>query len=152
MDILGSAVHAYLGIEYAVLEEVERLAIAQKIMKNWGMDAIVDPIEVVLAGQHLVEFLEENYPGHKTYKEWPMSLLNKEGQVMQGWIDLLLETEAGYVIIDHKDYPGQDAAKRAKKYTPQLKAYKEAVETATGRPVIDIIIHLPVSGMFLKLL
>lgn len=151
MDILGSAIHTYLGIDYAELEEVEQMTVARKIIKNWGMDTIVDPEEVVLAGQHLVEFLEKNYPGHKTYKEWPMSMRNQDGQVMQGWIDLLLETEAGYVIIDHKDYPGQDAIERAKKYTPQLKAYKEAVETATGRPVIDIIIHLPVSGLFLKL-
>jgi ATP-dependent helicase/nuclease subunit A len=57
----------------------------------------------------------------------------------------------GYVIIDHKDYPGQEAEERAAKYIPQMQAYRAAVERATGRPVIDVLLHLPISGMVMRL-
>jgi len=70
---------------------------------------------------------------------------------MQGWIDLLVETADGYVIIDHKSYPGTDNEERVKEYAPQLRAYKEAVEKATGKPVIELLLHLPVSGLILEI-
>ena len=62
-----------------------------------------------------------------------------------------MELPDGYVIIDHKSYPGQDSEERATKYAPQLRAYKEAVEKATGKPVIDTLLHLPVSGLILRI-
>jgi len=47
-------------------------------------------------------------------------------------------------------FPGQNAEERAKKYSPQLVAYKEAMEKATGKPIIDMLLHLPVNGLILK--
>ena len=38
-----------------------------------------------------------------------------------------------------------------KEYAPQLRAYKEAVEKATGKPVIEMLLHLPVNGLILKM-
>jgi ATP-dependent exoDNAse (exonuclease V) beta subunit len=70
---------------------------------------------------------------------------------MQGWIDLLLEMPDGYVIIDHKSYPGQDYEGLAPQYAPQLMAYKEAIEKATGRHVIETLLHLPINGLILKI-
>jgi len=65
---------------------------------------------------------------------------------MQGWIDFLLELNEGYVIIDHKSYPGTDIEEHLRQYAPQLAAYKEAVEKATGKPVLELLIHLPLTG------
>jgi ATP-dependent helicase/nuclease subunit A len=84
-------------------------------------------------------------------KEWPIFLRNAQNQIMQGWVDVLLETADGYVIIDHKSYPGTDNEERVKEYAPQLMAYKEAVEKATGKPVIGLLLHLPVRGLILKI-
>lgn len=33
----------------------------------------------------------------------------KGNQVIQGFVDMLIETNEGYVLIDHKNYPGKDA-------------------------------------------
>ena len=38
-------------------------------------------------------------------KEWPIHLKTKN-QKAKGWIDFLLETSSGFVIIDHKSFPG----------------------------------------------
>jgi len=151
MDALGNAIHAYLAIDYSPLSDEQRLELAQELIKQWGVETAIEVSEVVAVGQHLVEFLDRRYPGYKAFREWPMLLRNDKGQIMQGWIDLLLELPNGYVIIDHKSYPGPNPQEWAKKYAPQLEAYKEAVEKATGKPVIDMLIYLPVRGEILKM-
>ena len=76
-------------------------------------------------------------------------LRNEQNQVMQGWIDVLVETANGYVIIDHKSYPGTDNEERIIEYAPNM-AYKAAVEKATGQPVIGLLLHLPVRGLIVE--
>ena len=69
-------------------------------------------------------------------------LMELKTQMMPVTTWVSLETEKGYVLIDHKDYPGKEPEERAKQYTPQLSTYKEAVEKSTGKPVIEILIHM----------
>jgi len=151
MDALGNAIHGYLAVGYRHLTDEQRLEFAQGLIKQWGVEMAIEASELVAAGQRLADFLDQRYHGYRAFREWPISLRNNEGQLMQGWIDLLLEIPDGYVIIDHKSYPGQDAEKRARKYIPQLRAYKEAVEKATGKAVVDTLLHLPVSGLVLRI-
>jgi ATP-dependent helicase/nuclease subunit A len=151
MNALGSAIHAYLALDYSQMSEVERLETAQEILKSWKIENALEPKELLLAGQNLHDFINQHYPGSKVLKEWPIFLRNAQNQIMQGWVDVLLETADGYVIIDHKSYPGTDNEERVKEYAPQLMAYKEAVEKATGKPVIGLLLHLPVRGLILKI-
>jgi ATP-dependent helicase/nuclease subunit A len=66
---------------------------------------------------------------------------------MEGWIDLLVDTPAGYVLVDHKSYPGTDPAGHIReKYLGQMEAYRKAVLAATGKPVVETLIHLPALG------
>ncbi len=150
MDALGNAIHTYLAVDCGRLMGEQQLELAQGLIKQWGVAMAIEASELVASGQRLIEFIDQRYPEYQAFREWPISLRNNEGQLMQGWIDLLLEMPEGYVIIDHKSYPGQDSEERAKKYVPQLRAYKEAVEKATGKPVIDTLLHLPISGMVLR--
>ena len=151
MDALGNAIHAYLAMDYSPLPDEQRLELARELIKQWGVETAIEASEVVAAGQHLVEFLDRRCPGYTAFREWPMLLRNDKDQIMQGWIDLLLELPDGYVIIDHKSYPGPKPREWAKKYVPQLEAYKEAVEQTTGKPVIDMLIYLPVRGEILRI-
>jgi ATP-dependent exoDNAse (exonuclease V) beta subunit len=66
---------------------------------------------------------------------------------MEGWIDLLLEGPDGFVLVDHKTYPGNDPAGHIReKYLGQMAAYREAVSAATGKPVLRTLIHFPALG------
>lgn len=69
---------------------------------------------------------------------------------IQGWIDTLIKTESGYIVLDHKSYPGRDPLKKAREYLPQLKVYREAVQQSTGEPVTDTLIHFPVLGLIVR--
>lgn len=151
MDLLGNAMHSFLAVDSISHDEQKSLSLAQEILKNWGLHEMIEATELAKAGKNWAEYIEQQYPGAKVYREWPMVMRNNAGQVIQGWIDLLIEIQDGYVIVDHKDYPGGDAKERSKKYIPQMKAYKEAVEKSTGKSVKDMLLHLPVSGLILRL-
>ena len=69
-------------------------------------------------------------------------------QFYSGAADLVLETPDGYVIIDHKTFPGGQGAllEKAKSFAAQLIAYRTALEKATKIPVLSTWIHFPISG------
>jgi hypothetical protein len=60
----------------------------------------------------------------------------------------VIETPSGYVIIDHKTFPGGESEllDKARSFAGQLVAYRTALEKATGIPVLNTWIHFPISG------
>ena len=62
-------------------------------------------------------------------------------------MDLLLETDQGWVLIDHKSFPGKrsDWASKAISFSGQLALYREALENL-GKEVASLWIHFAVSG------
>jgi ATP-dependent exoDNAse (exonuclease V) beta subunit len=73
----------------------------------------------------------------------------REGTILRGVADLVLEVATGLVLLDHKGFPGsrEQATARAGEYAGQLAAYANALTAATGKPVAAAYIHLPVSGL-----
>ena len=71
------------------------------------------------------------------------------GTVVAGAADLVARTAAGFVVVDHKTFPGSlaDALARVPAYSGQLAAYAAAIHAATGEPVVATWIHLPVLGV-----
>lgn len=146
MDALGNAIHGFLAVCSSGYTNQQKLEIAARLLKRWGVDKAIDSNDLISAEKRLRVFIDKTYSGAKIDREWPVSILNNEFQQMQGWIDMLLELPEGYVVIDHKSYPGTDGEEHAKQYAPQLAVYREAIEKATGKSVISTLIHLPVLG------
>ena len=151
MACLGNAVHGYLALETDRLSDPERVGLARKILENWNLEEALVAEDLVRAGDHFRSFVHERYPEARAFPEWPVSYRNDRGQRVEGWIDLLLDTGDGLVIIDHKSYPGTDGREHAMGYVAQLLTYREAVEKATGKLVSALLVHLPVSGQVLQM-
>lgn len=145
-EIVGDAVHAYLGVNTRGRTINEKVEIARRCLANFGLELNIKLDGLVAIGNQMEEFIDEAYPGAEIMCEWPVTYQNELGQYMEGPIDMLLETPDGYVIIDHKTYSGSSPEKHAKKYAPQLNAYKAAVEAATGKKVLATLVHMPVVG------
>ena len=71
------------------------------------------------------------------------------GTIVSGITDLLLELEDGFVVIDHKSFPGnlEYAVKKAQGFAAQLAEYAKLVVAATGKQVLACFIHMPVLGI-----
>lgn len=146
-DAVGSAIHTFLGTEYSALTQSDQRVLANQIIDRWQVCDLVSVDVLLRAGHRLTTFLQSSYPDATQYREAPIAWRNDKNQVMEGWIDLLLGTPKGYVLIDHKSYPGKDPADHIREhYLGQMDAYRQAIFAATGRPVIETLIHLPALG------
>lgn len=78
----------------------------------------------------------------RIYRETPF-VLQKEGQLIQGIIDLYFEEDQGWVLVDYKtDRITQDNMDEvASRYTVQIALYKEAMERIIGKPVVQTMIY-----------
>lgn len=151
MATLGEMVHLFLAADNREESDEERIAKAQAIRKRHQIFVLSE--EAMLeASNRLAQFILESYPELLAeHHEWPVHLRKGE-QKASGWIDLLLQTPDGWVIIDHKSFPGRESSwlTHAESYLPQLQVYAEALVKATGQPVIEAWIHLPIVGAMIK--
>lgn len=148
MDDLGTAMHACLAMAMSdpvaplSSEDIQRLLDGHSVGDSASPEAIQAQVE---AFKH---WLEQKWPGATATVEVPIQSVLGNGQVLDGRIDLLLETEGGWILVDHKSAPFafQDWDRLVEKHGGQLDAYAQAVEKATGRPVLEKWLYLPIAG------
>ncbi len=70
--------------------------------------------------------------------------------MLEGYIDLLVRTDAGFVIVDYKTdawRAGAARAERIARYRRQLAAYAVALEQVLGEPIVaGLLVHCRTSG------
>ena len=150
MQVLGDCVHAFLAIDDPAAASGARHSLAARILANWSVQQLSakDLLEVA---DRLANFVQVTYPAAPLIREYPVA--GKLGQRrIKGSIDLLLETTDGYVIIDHKTFPGraQDWHDRVSSHAPQLATYKYLMERTAARKVIATYIHMAVGGVIIR--
>ena len=152
MDRFGNALHDMIAQGLIHGEEGDCFVNAgNRILEGYNLTGSIDPVKVRGIVTNLKSHLVSKYGAKKFLAEWPVSFLNENGQRVSGWIDLLVETDSGYIIVDHKSFPGarKDWEKKALSYASQLAVYKEGVELS-GEKVIGAVIHLPIGGALIE--
>jgi len=149
-DAIGTTLHGFLAADQHDLTAEERAAIAQRILTNAELGAMFAADTLIAASDAFRNYIESRWPGARWHREIPISaLLDTEhgARRIEGTIDLLLETESGYVIVDHKSFPGRQEywAERALGYAPQLLTYAKAIRM-TGAEVLVMLVHFTVGG------
>ncbi len=155
MALLGDCVHDFLAIDDPKSDLAARTQLADRIRKQWLIDQIA--IEsLLLMSDRLAKFLEHRFgksgqsgeSGQYTcYRECPVNA-RIGGQRLRGTIDLLVETADAFHIIDHKTFPGpmDQLTAKAVGFAPQLDAYRKGMQQASQKPVVSLLIHLPILG------
>lgn len=148
MSVLGTAIHACIGLSFtdrhAPLSETE----VGIILSGFDVLAYLSPAGVLQQVNAFHKWLASRWPGARPHAEIAVQSVLPCGQVLNGRIDLLLETDDGWILIDHKssqlasDHWDQLAAE----YGAQMAAYAKGVEKASGRKVTEFWLFLPVAG------
>ena len=144
---LGQAIHGIIAAEINN-PEGDSADRAHRILDEWGFRESIKPAAALAAARALVKWAEETFEPVDWRVEYPVTHVLDTGQVVQGFIDLLLETKDGWVIIDHKAAPRPrgEWQEIARGYSGQLEMYKAAVEAVSVQPVTASWIHFPVGG------
>lgn len=93
-------------------------------------------------------WLEARFAAARIHREVPVLALDERGSVVNGTIDLLVETDAGLWILDHKTETPADPAAAFAAHQGQLSAYADALRaTKPEAPVLGVGIHWPLAGV-----
>lgn len=148
MTALGNAIHACMATAFTdpgiPLDEA-RIA---RILDGFGLKSAIDPLGLVQHIAALDRWISLRWPDCRRHAEIPIESILPNGQVMQGRIDLLLEVDCGWVLLDHKANPApKDRWEQvATEHGGQLSVYADALVRATGRSVTETWIVLPVAA------
>ncbi|MBW1872991.1 MAG: PD-(D/E)XK nuclease family protein, partial [Deltaproteobacteria bacterium] len=128
------------------------LELASGLFERWQVTGALEPKDMLNFSDTLKKWLADKWPKAIWHREMPVMHRLASGSIVRGVCDLALETKEGFVVIDHKSFPGlpKDAGPKAAEYAPQLLAYAAAIEAASGKPVIDCLIHMPLVGVMVS--
>jgi ATP-dependent exoDNAse (exonuclease V) beta subunit len=140
MTVIGTALHALIAAE--LLNPGRTLDDARALVSTF-----VDPASALAAARELRAWLDKKFAPKRTLVEYPIVHVLEDGRAVRGWIDVLLETDAGFVVIDHKSSPRPKSEwpVEALEHSGQLAVYGRALKAA-GKKVAGCWIHFPVSG------
>ncbi len=154
MDRVGQAVHGVIALEMIHPDHPDAVAAARRLIENFELAAHISADETIACARSFRKQIVEKFEPEATWVEHPVEHLLENGQAVRGWVDLLMKTAKGWVIVDHKAHRGKEKEleQQALKYSGQLLAYKKAVEAATGETVAGCWIHFIVEGKMVRIL
>ena len=147
MGRIGTSLHAVIAAEFVNPGRDDAIDCAASLIQNGAGEGAMAPADAVECARRLRAVLNARFGPHRMLVEYPVQLVQDNGQVLHGWIDLLLETEEGWIVIDHKSSPRprSEWADEALEYSGQLAAYAYALGGA-GFDCAGCWVHFPVSG------
>lgn len=152
MANLGEAIHALIATQIINNPENPK-ALAEQVLQSYGVTEHISTEDGLTCATRFKKFAEEHLKAKAIYVEYPIEYVKSNGQTATGWIDALVETDEGYIIVDHKSNPQSRAEWNdvALTYSGQLALYKEAVEAVSDKPVIGCWVHFAVTGGVVRL-
>jgi len=144
---LGDALHNILAADFANPDRPDRHAVTERILHAFDLDGCLTPADALAMVDRFRQHLVAQFNPTTWLVETPFEYVNPAGQRIRGFIDLALETTDGWVVIDHKSFPGprNQWADKARSYSGQLACYRQSF-TAVNRPFCGTWIHFTVGG------
>src|SRR5690606_10418737 len=109
----GDTVHAFLAADRRDDERSARRARARRLVAACDSGARMEAERLLEMGDALTAFADARWPAAHWRREVPIRVrvgAGEQARCVNGGMDLLLETERGFVVIDHKTYGNPDAA------------------------------------------
>ena len=147
MGKIGTALHAAIAAELVNPHRSDAVDRAAELIRNGAGEGALSPRDAVDCARRLMDAVHTRFAPRGMLVEHPVEFVQDNGQVLRGWIDLLLETEQGWIVIDHKSSPRprSEWAAEALEYSGQLAAYAGALQGG-GLHCAGCWVHFPVSG------
>jgi ATP-dependent helicase/nuclease subunit A len=144
-NVLGDALHAIFAAEFINPQHSDRISPIERILRSYGLDQNIKSQDAADILDRFAAQIDKLFQPKSILVETPFATINCHGQRMSGFIDLLLETGKGFVIIDHKSFLGKsvDWPEKSLSYSGQLAAYSGL---RVELPIESTWIHFAASG------
>jgi len=150
---LGDALHAIIAAEFLNPDHLQRLEAVHRILRGHKLENCLKNEDVLAMADRLRRQIATDFQPKRMLVEVPIEVTNAKGQRIGGFIDLLLETKIGWVVVDHKSFPGKraDWSAKAFSYSGQLALYEEAL-ARLNMPVASLWVHFAIGGGLVEVL
>lgn len=144
---LGDALHAIFAAEFVNPGHDQKLENIQRILRGYNLGDQIKNEDVLQMVERFRACLGQQFQPKQVLVEIPIATTNELGQRTEGFIDMLAETGNGWILIDHKSFPGKRSewSTEAASYSGQLALYRDALKTLK-LPVVSMWIHFAVGG------
>ena len=144
-NVLGDALHAIFAAEFINWQHPDRITTIERILRSYSLDQNIEAKDVADMVDRFTARINELFQPKSILVETPFATVNNHGQRTSGFIDLLLETDKGFVIIDHKSFLGGNTewSEKALSYSGQLTAYSDS---HLELPIESTWIHFAATG------
>ncbi|MGU9850277.1 3'-5' exonuclease [Pseudomonas koreensis] len=151
MASLGTALHLCIA-RAGVLGGISPPDV-EGILKTWAVAGSVDKDAVCTQTSAFQAWIAKRWPDCPVYVEVPIEADGPNGTRIRGRIDLLVELPDGWILLDHKSNPGGSARDEdlVAEHGPQLESYGHALLNATGKPVSERWLYMPVAARAVRL-
>lgn len=150
MQAIGEACHRFFACDdFSQTAEV-RLSRAKALLRRWGASQLA-PSDLVVASDRLHAFVTSRFGNARKLFEWPVHGIEGR-QVIAGRIDLLIELSDGFLVMDHKSFPGaiDVEGERLREFAGQATLYARALEGVTGRKCREFWLHQPIAALMTR--
>ena len=150
MAAVGNALHAIIAMRLVNPAAGDDTACAERIIEACDAAGRLAAADALAVAERFHAWVRERFAPERIHVEHPVSQVLDGGQTRVGWVDVVLRSERGVVIIDHKSSPRPRVEWEAEalSHSGQLAAYAEAFR-AVGQPP-STWIHLAVAGAALR--
>jgi ATP-dependent exoDNAse (exonuclease V) beta subunit len=148
---IGMALHGFLAADRPEYTLTDRQQMASTLLTNWQVSGALTSEAVVTASDNLRNWVTTQWPQAVWHKERPVTAKLPNGSILRGTADLVLELPDGFILLDHKSYPGTPAEvmRKVATFGGQLNAYAQTLATALGKPMLACYVHMPLNGFVL---
>lgn len=145
----GDAMHRIIAVEIQNPKHPDRKGRATRLLTHWGLEKLFSADQVLATIDTYRQWIETQFKPTQQFIEVPFTHTTPAGQHATGFIDHLLITPKGPVVLDHKIFPGPKIMweKTALSYSGQLDLYRQVVSSGyPDQPAAECWIHLVSSG------
>jgi ATP-dependent helicase/nuclease subunit A len=145
---VGHAVHAAMALAFTDLSKAVTVKDMESILDGYRLSAHVSASALADQVLSVTQWVRSRWPSATALPEWPVEAIMANGQVLNGRIDLLLDMGDHWILLDHKSNPERSSTwpELANTHGGQMLSYRHAIEAATGKPVRELWLVLPVSA------
>lgn len=149
----GDAMHRILAAEIQNPSHPAREQRALRLLAHWKLEQLLTAEQLLKISDTYQDWIKTKFNPTAQFIEVPFSHSTANGQQVNGFIDHLILTDKGPVIIDHKIFPGPKSKweETALSYSGQLSLYQQVVSAAyPDQPTAETWLHLVSAGAALR--
>ncbi len=145
----GTFIHRFLCAFHPSMTEGEAKLLLERIDKDEDFKKVHK--ELIPQVRSFYSWIDKEFKGATIRKELPL-MMEQNGQLTVGVVDMVIETTTSVTIIDYKTFTGDDAAlaARAKSFSGQVKCYMDIMAKGFPKKRVRGGIYFIMAGRFLE--